>query len=105
MREGSTSERLPVRTAHKNSWILKTAARFQASAGGPKVCGLILLYYFLRNQLVSISGAITASFQYDAFGRRINKTVGGTSTSFLYPQTRRAVTVGPLKAICKERLR
>jgi len=37
-----------------------------------------------RNQLVSISGAVTASFQYDAFGRRTSKTVGGTSTSFLY---------------------
>jgi RHS repeat-associated protein len=37
-----------------------------------------------RNQLVSITGGTTASFQYDAFGRRISKTVGGTSTSFLY---------------------
>lgn len=37
-----------------------------------------------RNQLVSITGSITASFQYDAFGRRINKTVGGTSVGFLY---------------------
>jgi len=37
-----------------------------------------------RNQLVSITGGITASFQYDAFGRRINKTVGGTSTTFRY---------------------
>jgi RHS repeat-associated protein len=37
-----------------------------------------------RNQLVSISGGTAATFQYDAFGRRINKAVGGTSTSFLY---------------------
>jgi RHS repeat-associated protein len=37
-----------------------------------------------RNQLVAISGAVTASFQYDAIGRRISKTVGGNSTSFLY---------------------
>jgi RHS repeat-associated protein len=37
-----------------------------------------------RNQLVAISGAATASFQYDALGRRTSKTVGGTSTSFLY---------------------
>lgn len=36
-----------------------------------------------RNQLVSISGGVAASFQYDAFGRRVSKTVGGT-TEFLY---------------------
>lgn len=37
-----------------------------------------------RNQLVSISGGVSASFQYDAFGRRRSKTVGGTSKNFLY---------------------
>ena len=35
-----------------------------------------------RNHLVStLSGA---TFQYDGFGRRISKTIGGTTTSFLY---------------------
>ena len=38
-----------------------------------------------RNQLVSITGpGLTASFQYDAFGRRTRKTVNGTTTEFLY---------------------
>jgi RHS repeat-associated protein len=37
-----------------------------------------------RNQLISITGAVTASFQYDAFGRRINKTINGQSMGFLY---------------------
>jgi YD repeat-containing protein len=32
-----------------------------------------------RNQLVSISGGVTASFQYDPFGRRVSKTIGGTT--------------------------
>lgn len=36
-----------------------------------------------RNQLVAISGPVNASFQYDAFGRRVSKTIGGT-TQFLY---------------------
>jgi RHS repeat-associated protein len=36
-----------------------------------------------RNQLVSISGGVSASFQYDAFGRRVSKTIGGT-TQYLY---------------------
>src|SRR5688572_24141070 len=37
-----------------------------------------------RNRLVSISGNINASFQYDAFGRRVSKSVDGTAISFLY---------------------
>ena len=38
-----------------------------------------------RNQLVAMSEpGLTASFQYDASGRRINKTVNGVSTSYLY---------------------
>jgi RHS repeat-associated protein len=36
-----------------------------------------------RNQLVSISGGASASFQYDPFGRRVSKTIGGT-TQYLY---------------------
>jgi RHS repeat-associated protein len=38
----------------------------------------------VRNQLASITGTSTASLQYDAFGRRIKKTVGGATTEFLY---------------------
>jgi RHS repeat-associated protein len=38
----------------------------------------------VRNQLAAVSGGVTASFQYDAVGRRRGKTVGTTSTNFLY---------------------
>jgi RHS repeat-associated protein len=38
-----------------------------------------------RNQLATINGTgVTASFEYDAFGRRTRKTVNGTTTEFLY---------------------
>ena len=37
-----------------------------------------------RNQLASISGTVSASFQYDAFGRRISKTINSSTTSYLY---------------------
>jgi len=37
-----------------------------------------------RNQLRGISGAITASFQYDAMGRRVSKTIGSNATGYLY---------------------
>ena len=37
-----------------------------------------------RNQLVGLSGASSASFAYDAIGRRRGKTIGSTTTNFLY---------------------
>src|SRR6476620_4491314 len=37
-----------------------------------------------RDRLTGISGAVTASFQYDALGRRIAKTVAGSTTGYLY---------------------
>jgi RHS repeat-associated protein len=37
-----------------------------------------------RNQLASITGSVSASFQYDSFGRRTSKSVNGQSTQYLY---------------------
>jgi hypothetical protein len=37
-----------------------------------------------RNHLASISGGVSAAFLYDAFGRRAEKVIGGTTTQFLY---------------------
>ncbi|MBR8091543.1 Ig-like domain-containing protein [Burkholderia cenocepacia] len=37
-----------------------------------------------RGRLASLSGTATASFVYDAIGRRTVKTVNGTATNFLY---------------------
>jgi RHS repeat-associated protein len=38
-----------------------------------------------RNQLVSMTGpGVSASFQYDALGRRTSKTVNGDATNYLY---------------------
>lgn len=37
-----------------------------------------------RNQLSAISGQVSAGFAYDAFGRRISKTIGAMSTAHLY---------------------
>jgi hypothetical protein len=37
-----------------------------------------------RNQLESVTKAVVApAFSYDALGRRLSKTAGGTTTSFL----------------------
>lgn len=37
-----------------------------------------------RNHLTAIAGGTTATFVYDAFGRRMSKTISGTATQFLY---------------------
>jgi len=37
-----------------------------------------------RNQLTTISGGTTATYAYDPFGRRITRTLGGTTTQLLY---------------------
>ncbi|HEX2050194.1 MAG TPA: RHS repeat-associated core domain-containing protein [Actinomycetota bacterium] len=37
-----------------------------------------------RDQLVGVSGPTTASFSYDALGRRVRRTVDGATTRFLY---------------------
>lgn len=37
-----------------------------------------------RNQLASITGSASASFQYDSFGRRTARQVGGSSVAYLY---------------------
>jgi RHS repeat-associated protein len=37
-----------------------------------------------RSELVSISGGASASFNYDAFGRRVSKTIGATTTGYIY---------------------
>jgi RHS repeat-associated protein len=37
-----------------------------------------------RNQLATMTGGVTAAFQYDGLGRRTSKTVSGVSTSFVY---------------------
>ena len=40
-----------------------------------------------RNQLVGISGAVSASFQYDGLGRRVRRTINGAATDYLYDGT------------------
>jgi RHS repeat-associated protein len=37
-----------------------------------------------RDQLASLTGPVNGSFAYDAVGRRRSKTIGGTTTQFLY---------------------
>ena len=69
-----------------NRLTQKDAATFTYDANGNLTSdGANTYTWNARNQLSSITGpSLSASFQYDAFGRRINKTINGTSTSYLY---------------------
>jgi RHS repeat-associated protein len=42
------------------------------------------LVWNARNQLTAMSDAVTASFAYDGLGRRISRTVNGTTENYLY---------------------
>ncbi len=52
--------------------------------GNPTSDGSSEYSWDARGQLSAISGAHSASFGYDPFGRRISKTLGGTTTELLY---------------------
>ena len=46
--------------------------------------GTLVYGWNARNQLATLSSGTTASFHYDATGRRSAKTIDGTTTAFLY---------------------
>ena len=52
--------------------------------GNPTNDGTNTYAWDARNHLTAIVGPNTASFAYDADGRRAQKTIGSTSTQFLY---------------------
>jgi RHS repeat-associated protein len=43
-----------------------------------------MLAWSARNQLTNMQGAVTAAFGYDGLGRRITRTVSGTTEKYLY---------------------
>jgi len=47
-----------------------------------------------RNRLISMSGGTTASFNYDALGRRTSKAVGSLTSQFLYDGNDIAAEIG-----------
>ena len=58
-----------------------------------------------RNQLSAITGGVSASFGYDAFGRRSRKTVSSTTRYFLYDRVnvvQEADGSGPLADLLKQ---
>jgi RHS repeat-associated protein len=46
--------------------------------------GLNIYQWDARNRLSGITGGVTASFSYDAFGRRVSKSANGVVSQFLY---------------------
>jgi YD repeat-containing protein len=69
-----------------NRLTLRDGANFSHDENGNVTSdGTITYNWNARNQLTSMSGpGLTASFQYDPSGRRVNKTINGISASYLY---------------------
>lgn len=69
-----------------NQLTQRGAAALSYDANGNLISDGVNTYTWdARNQLAAISGAgLAASFQYDAFGRRVGKTVNGVSTGYFY---------------------
>ena len=65
------------------AWGTNSAFSYDAN-GNLQGDGTNTYVWDARNQLSSITGGGAATFQYDTFGRRISKTVGGVTTGFLY---------------------
>jgi len=66
------------------SW--RTPNLFYDANGNMTSDGLHSYSWDARNHLIKIDAGSTASFSYDAFGRRTNKTILGTNTAFLYDE-------------------
>lgn len=88
---GSLAEaNLPATTAstvyNANNQLTSFAgvARTYDNNGNMTGDGSLTYTWNARNQLTGLSGAVTASFSYDAMGRRIGKTVGATTTGYVY---------------------
>jgi RHS repeat-associated protein len=68
-----------------NEMTERNSAAYGYDANGNLTSGAGSEYtYNARNQLTAITGTISASFEYDPFGRRIKKTLAGTTTKDLY---------------------
>jgi RHS repeat-associated protein len=74
-----------VRARASNGWFLSDWVSLSYDANGNLTGdGANTYTWDARNHLSAINSGTTASFVYDAFGRRIGKTVNGTTTEFLY---------------------
>jgi RHS repeat-associated protein len=61
-----------------------TASLFYDASGNMTSDGTHSYTWDARNHLVAIDNGSSATFTYDPFGRRVSKTILGTTTTFLY---------------------
>lgn len=69
--------------AHRIATWAGTIFSYDAS-GNMASDGLTSYVWNARNQLTGLTGDLTASFAYDGLGRRRSRTLGGSTTAFLY---------------------
>ena len=80
----------PIGYMHDNNGNLSARGQVNTDPDDGYPTGLVdgeAFEYDYRNRLVRIAtetGAEIAAYRYDALGRRISKTVGGTTTRYVY---------------------
>lgn len=100
MRNNGTASLLPSAVASAiydaaNEQTTFAGATLQYDANGNLTNDGVNTYQWdARNRLVSISGGTTASFSYDALGRRTNKTVNSVPSQSLYDGNDIAAEIG-----------
>jgi RHS repeat-associated protein len=71
------------KTAHREYYAISGMTVAMRDAEGIKYLLTGHLGYDAENRLVSVSGAMTASFAYDGDGKRVRSTIGSTTTYFI----------------------
>jgi RHS repeat-associated protein len=60
-------------------------------AGNPTQAGLLTYGYNLANRMASVSGGASATYQINALGQRVAKTIGTTTTRYVYDEQGRLI--------------
>ena len=60
-------------------------------AGNPTLAGTLTYDYNLANRMASVAGGASATYQINALGQRVAKTIGTTTTRFVYDEQGRLI--------------
>jgi RHS repeat-associated protein len=99
-RNNAAASLLPAAVASATYDVANEQTAFAGSAltydnnGNLTSDGTITYVWDARNRLASISGGATASFNYDALGRRTSKTINSVNSQFVYDGNDIAAEIG-----------
>jgi len=80
-------------TSHRLTSLTGATAKSYTydGAGNPTQAGLLTYGYNLANRIAQVSGGASATYQVNALGQRVAKTIGGTTTRYVYDEQGRLI--------------